>query len=184
MQGVLHTDTNFIVDPVVFSAYAVFFGFGWLLYAQQDVLPTFRYGAVLQVVLALLVFFGFELGIEPHLEAIADWRDVYIARDIIDALLVWLLFFGLTGVFLRYFDQPSPRTRYVVDASYWVYLVHMPCAIWVAGLLAPTSLGVWPRIGIVLATITVIGFGTYALFVRHTFVGRILNGPRASKNAA
>ena len=30
----------------------------------------------------------------------------------------WLLVFGITGLFLRYLDRPSPSVRYLVDASY------------------------------------------------------------------
>jgi peptidoglycan/LPS O-acetylase OafA/YrhL len=94
---------------------------------------------------------------------------------------VWMLFFGFTGLFLRYLDRPSRRVRYVVDASYWVYLVHLPCTIWIPGLIVGTDLTVWPRIGIVLIGTTIICFATYALFVRSTWIGKVLNGRRYSR---
>ena len=34
--------------------------------------------------------------------------------------------YGLIGLFLRYMGKPSPRWRYMADASYWIYIVHGP----------------------------------------------------------
>ena len=39
---------------------------------------------------------------------------------------MWLLTYGLFGLFLRYMSHPSPRWRYMADASYWIYIVHVP----------------------------------------------------------
>jgi glucans biosynthesis protein C len=108
----------------------------------------------------------------------ADSLAPVLWKSVAGGLAIWMLFFGFTGLFLRYFNDPSARVRYIVDASYWVYLVHLPATIWIPGLLVNTNLSVWPRILIVLTGTTVIGFGTYALFVRSTIIGRVLNGRR------
>ncbi len=92
-----------------------------------------------------------------------------------------MLFFGLTGLFMRYLDKPSARIRYVVDASYWVYLIHLPFTIWIPGLLVGTGMSVWFRMLIVLMATTLACFVTYDLFVRSSFVGRVLNGRRYTR---
>ncbi len=45
MGGVLATRTSFVPDFAVLLAYAIFFGFGWLLYGVHDALQGFTRGA-------------------------------------------------------------------------------------------------------------------------------------------
>ena len=46
-------------------------------------------------------------------------------------LLTGLVALGVTGLFLRHLNHHVPVVRYVVDASYWVYLVHLPFTLWI-----------------------------------------------------
>ena len=49
---------------------------------------------------------------------------------------VWGWVFGLTGAALRFLSNYSATRRYVADASYWIYLAHLPVVaafqVWVA----------------------------------------------------
>lgn len=181
MAGILETRAAFTPDVDVLLAYAVFFGFGWLLYREHALVASFKQGAWSQTLVAALVYGVFQILIAPSLLANGDIDVLTIARSVVNGGVVWLLVFGLAGLFLRYFDRPSARVRYVVDASYWVYLVHLPCVIWIPGLLVHTEISVWSRMAIVLAGATAIGFGTYSLFVRSTWIGRVLNGRRYAR---
>jgi peptidoglycan/LPS O-acetylase OafA/YrhL len=92
------------------------------------------------------------------------------------------------GLAMRFLSDHSPARRYIADSSYWIYLVHLPIVI---ALQAWVSRFEWPW-ALKFAVILGVGFGamflTYELLVRHTFVGRVLNGRRvpwrASKPAA
>ena len=42
------------------------------------------------------------------------------------ALSIWYWTFGLLGAAVRFFSRRSPVRRYLADASYWFYLVHLP----------------------------------------------------------
>ena len=97
------------------------------------------------------------------------------------ALIVWLFVFGLTGLFQRYLNRPIPAVRYVVDASYWVYLIHLPFTIWVPGLLTVVS---WPstlKIMALLGLCVPIWWVSYDFLVRGTFIGFVLNGRRYAR---
>ncbi len=66
----------------------------------------------------------------------------------------------------------------MVDASYWVYLVHLPFTTWVPGLLSHLP---WPAAVKVLAVLglaTPIWWLSYDLLARNTFIGKVLNGRR------
>jgi len=53
----------------------------------------------------------------------------------LSSLIVWLFVFGITGLFLKHADGFSPRMRYVSDAAYWVYLIHLPFTALLPGLI-------------------------------------------------
>jgi len=92
------------------------------------------------------------------------------------SLLMWLAVCGWTGVFLRYFDRPMPRMRYLADSSYWLYIIHMPALMVFEILLRPIP---WPaalKVWLVLALAIPVMLLTYHLFVRPTIIGQILNG--------
>ena len=52
-----------------------------------------------------------------------------------------LLVFGFIGLFMRYLNSYNPVMRYITDASYWIYLMHLPFAIWIPGLLVSEEFG-------------------------------------------
>ena len=181
MGGWLRTSTSFMPDPLVLLAYGVFFGFGWLLCLKHDLLASFERLAWTQTLLGVALL----LATVPLLQGLPESRDsqsfAVVLRSVIGGGGVWLLVFGLTGLFLRHLDRQLPVVRYVADSSYWVYLVHLPCTIWISGLLAEIAWSPWLKILVVLGGTTVIGFTTYDLLVRSSFIGLILNGRRSPR---
>ena len=84
----------------------------------------------------------------------------------------------LIGAFHRFFRNPSPTVSWLADASYWMYLIHVPLII-VAQLLVRQ----WPlpanvKFVLILAMVTPILLATHRWCVRFTPIGRLLNGPR------
>ena len=80
------------------------------------------------------------------------------------------------GAAQRFWSHPSARRRYMADASYWIYLVHLPL---VFGLQAAVS--AWPlhwtlKFPLVCATATLLLLLSYDAAVRSTWVGSWLNG--------
>jgi surface polysaccharide O-acyltransferase-like enzyme len=94
------------------------------------------------------------------------------------ALFAWTSIFGWLGVFLRSFRQSGEWIRYLADASYWIYLVHLP----LVGLVQLTFFGVPMAIEIKFLLVTSfasgIGLLSYATLVRYSRVGTCLNGRR------
>jgi peptidoglycan/LPS O-acetylase OafA/YrhL len=73
--------------------------------------------------------------------------------------------------------------RDVADASYWVYLVHLPMMMFLQEELYAWSIPIFMKFLLTLLVTTLVGFASYALFVRYTFIGTILNGPRVRTHA-
>ncbi|MEY2712558.1 MAG: hypothetical protein RL005_780, partial [Planctomycetota bacterium] len=57
------------------------------------------------------------------------------------AVASWLLILGLIGVAERVLARPRPSVRWLVDASFWIYLVHLPLCVVVPWLLSGLPLG-------------------------------------------
>lgn len=177
--GLLKTSLSFVPDLVTFTGYGVFFGFGWLLYLKRELLPTFERHAWLHVVLALALapinlFFTMRgLFAMPDPDRIDS-----LLTAVTGALIVWLLTFGLTGLFGRYLKKPNPVIRYVVDASYWVYLIHLPFCIWIPGLLAQLPWSSTMKILVLIVTATPLWWLSYDFLVRNSLIGVALNGRR------
>jgi peptidoglycan/LPS O-acetylase OafA/YrhL len=71
--------------------------------------------------------------------------------------------------------------RYISDASYWVYLLHLPLTGFTPGLIADWPLPATLKMLVVVLITSVICLVTYHYLVRGTFIGKFLNGRKYSK---
>lgn len=168
-------------DPRPVVAYAVFFGFGWLLYRGRAGLQrltmwwSWRLPAAVLAVMAACY-----LGIRAFSD---DVLLVHALGSVLAGTLTWALVLASFAGFLRYAHCGHPGVRYAADASYWIYIVHLPVVIWTAGLLARAPLHASVKFAIVLAVTAAVSAATYQAFVRRTWIGMMLNGRRHPRRA-
>ena len=163
------TSLSFVPDWRTFVFYAYFYLFGWLLYTSRQPLGQLkRFDWLFTVLgLALLTYrfnFGGDLALELNMA--------------INALTVWLFAFGITGLFIRYGSNHSHAMRYVSDASYWFYLIHLPLTALLPGFFAGWGIGPVAKFMVVLTLTSLICWASYHYLVRDTFIGKFLNGRR------
>ena len=179
--GTLDVSDSFLPAPRVLCAYGVFFTFGWLLYQQRTILDTFSRRAWLYFT-AGLVFFGLYLFFANKsymaYQAGTPSLALYIAMMSALAVAMWFLIYSAIGLFLRYLEKPLPLGRYLADASYWMYLVHLPFTMLLPALLASIGLPAVVKFSLVLGMTTAVTLVTYHYWVRSTFIGETLNGRR------
>ena len=94
------------------------------------------------------------------------------------ALAGWLLGFGLLGAAVRFLDREHTWIRYLADASYWMYLVHLPLLVLFEIPLADLGWPILVKLLLTWAVTTAVLLTTYELLVRHTWLGAWLNGRR------
>jgi hypothetical protein len=130
---------TFVPDPLRLAYYSLFFAAGTLLHGRQepltDLLP--RSGLYLALSVPLVVSMG--LLLRQYLDGglTMSWRCA-LAADI--ALTAALSVFGWLGLALRLFNCPRAMIRLLADASYWIYLAHLPLVGLVQVALYPTRL--------------------------------------------
>jgi glucans biosynthesis protein C len=148
------------------------FCFGWLLHRQVELLRMLERDWALNLILAIgLITVSLALvGVTPPLTPIADEAD-RLAGAACYAVATWTATFAVIGLALRFLSGFSPARRYIADASYWLYLIHLPI---VMALQVAVSRLDWPwpaKFAAILAVAFPLMFASYELVVRHSFIG-------------
>jgi glucans biosynthesis protein C len=162
------------------------FGAGWMLYAGRHAIDRLarRWWAPAALgVLATLVYLKATGVLATIVEgqesrAAAAWTVAIAAH----ALMTTGYGLGLIGLFTRLFSRPGPRlqamVRYISDSAYWVYLVHLPLVIAIGIVLLPWEAHPAAKFGVCVIMSMAILMVSYAVLVRHTPIGWLLNGRR------
>lgn len=94
------------------------------------------------------------------------------------AVAVWSSALAAMGLCLKWLSGRGAIRRYLADASYWVYIVHLPLVmlaqVWTQSWPGPW----WLKLGGLSLGVLAVCLVTYELLVRHSFLGRWLNGRR------
>ncbi|WP_286270480.1 acyltransferase family protein [Thalassotalea hakodatensis] len=175
-------DKSLIPNWPVLFIYTGFFSFGWLMNRQRQPLADFAtitWGKVFLCLLAsilsvLLTNYQSQLG-HP------DYLLLKIGFTLSYALMMWTLVSLFIGLCFRFFNRLNHTMRYLADASYWLYLIHLPIVIWLQIAFAEVDIH-WAFKLLSICMITVmLSLILYELFVRSTVIGAVLNGRKKSR---
>jgi peptidoglycan/LPS O-acetylase OafA/YrhL len=169
LAGFYGPDTSYgiLPKPHVFGYYACFYFYGVATFAAEGIDTRLgRHWKFLLPAAAVLFVAG-----------LATMNDRLLAT-ILQPAYAWTMALGLIGLFHRFFAEPRPAMTWLADASYWMYLVHVPLVM-VAQLLVRQ----WPLLAevkfvLILAAVTLLLLVSYRWCVRYTPIGSLLNGPR------
>ena len=178
--GIPTPDKGFVPNPAALTAFATAFGFGVLLDRRRDLLGRIeRLWPVFTVVAlgtgtAALVLAG---GPVPPLSPLTD-PQLKATVAAVYALAVFAATLAVTALSLRFLSGYSAVRRYLADASYWVYIVHLPLVMVGQVLMLDAPWPWFAKLGAVVVGALAVSLLSYELLVRHTFMGRWLNGRR------
>jgi glucans biosynthesis protein C len=184
LDAILDRTNAFAPEPYRFLHNVVFFAVGVSLFQARHCLKTLAPWGPIYLVLTVPVFAARAWLIREDLASPLDGLDA-AALAATGSLFCWLLTFGLLGVSLGpTFDRNRPSVRYLADASYWLYLVHLPIVGLVQIALLGVSAAATIKFAVVLIATLGLGLATYEAFVRYTFLGAWLHGRRERRHAA
>ncbi len=174
--------------PRQLALYGLFFGFGWILFRRRATLEGFRRPTWVYLAAAVACYFVyrhfFEIGCPPKPDRTCpEAGEGHLPAVVFLAFSMWFMTYGLIGLFLRYMDKPSSRWRYMADASYWIYIVHVPFVLLLPLLLAGVPLPAILKLALVSIAAVSLILVIYHYFVRPTFIGKQLNGRRYPRGA-
>jgi peptidoglycan/LPS O-acetylase OafA/YrhL len=164
------TSLGLLPTPHMLAFYACFYFFGVATFAAEGIDTRLgRHWKLLLPAAVLLLVFG-----------LATMNNRALAT-VLQPAYAWTMSLGLIGVFHRFFRNPNPTVSWLADASYWMYLIHVPLIIVAQLLVREWPLPANAKFLLILAMVTPIMLATYRWCVRFTPIGSLLNGPRDRK---
>ncbi len=177
--GIPTPDTGLIPNLTAVICYGMAFGFGWLVNRQPAILKSWathwfsNLGFGIFCTVACLMMLGTAPVLTPAEQGFD--KTLYVG---LYALAVWGWTLGLIGAAVRFIARENAAVRYVADASYWIYIIHIPILIALQAAVQPLELSWVAKYPMVVGLTFAIGFVSYELFVRYSWIGANLNGKR------
>jgi len=164
------------------ALYGLFFALGWWLERHRAALaplvarwrPNLLLGLVASLVGSAVV--GFRYSAAPWTLENAEllrWMGSFAT-----AVTMALLVLGGLGAALRFGASPSTRVRELSNASYWIYLAHLPLVVGLQLLAHRFALPWWLAVPLVIVLTIALLLGADRIVVRSTWLGAWLNGRR------
>lgn len=182
----ISTPESFIPQLWPFLFYGIFYWTGWQYFGREDCLAGFRpwtWGIALVSLVLFVPYYWllpkvdasvFETGALPTLDP-----GLTIVEGVLTVYLSTLLTLLSLLIGQQYLSNRSPALRMMSDASYWIYLVHLPVVYFLQTILIETPLGLVPKLVLVNLGTFLFCMATYLVFVRYTPIGWMLNGKRS-----
>lgn len=158
--------------------FGVYFALGYRLFHRGDMLdrlrplsPVLLIGAVAAYALLFWSTDGF---VAPGATSLRHFTHAFLEACAGFWITLWCLLAAR-----RWLAGKSAMMRWLADASYWVYLVHLPLLLAIQYPLLDVQLHWTAKFAIATLSTLALSFASYQLLVRHTPIGRLLNGKQA-----
>ncbi|HET9268921.1 MAG TPA: acyltransferase family protein [Vicinamibacterales bacterium] len=177
-SGIPTPDQSLVPNLPAAVGFSSAFAVGWLLHRQVALLKSIErwwaphLAAAIGLTVACLALLG------PSPSALSTTAPSAVLYTVLYVAGIWTWTLGLIGASLRFFSAESPVRRYISDASYWIYLAHLPLVVALQAAMKDWPLHWAVKFPVVLTVALALLFASYHLFVRDTFIGEVLNGVR------
>ena len=178
-------DEGLVPNTAALVGFGLAFGLGFLLNRRRELLDRIAAWSPLFLIVAVVAgVAAYGLAGGPNLEPMAELSDQKAVTAAVTALAIYASTFAAMGLCLRFLSGHSPVRRYLADASYWVYILHLPLV-----MLAQVWVQDWPglwwlKLGGISLGVLAVCLVTYELLIRHGFMGQWLSGRRAPRRRA
>ncbi|MCC7001056.1 MAG: acyltransferase family protein [Gemmatimonadaceae bacterium] len=187
--GIQTPDTGLMPQLPALAGFVTAFLVGWLLHRQTELLAVLERRWALHLGLAVALTAGClaimgsapDLGAPSVVPGGARMRLLYAAAY---TVAIWCWSFGVLGGALRFFRAERAAMRYLADASYWIYLAHLPVVFALQVLLMRWPMHWALKFPLIVGVTVGVLLLTYRWFVRGTIIGEVLNGRRVRASAA
>jgi glucan biosynthesis protein C len=183
---------SFVPKLWIFGYYGLIFAAGWKLWGREGYLDRVSRFVWLLVPVSAAMFAAFYYYMPnmlelrklasvggQQLESIPGQSvGLQIGMALISAYLTVILMLISLALGKQFLSGHSKSLRFISDASYWIYLVHLPLILLIQGLMVTQHWSVWIKFPLSVVLTFIISLGTYAVFVRYTPLGWLLNGYR------
>ena len=169
-----------------YGIYGLFFLLGMMIYKRQEVLEELMPLGLPLLVISIALY----CIVVPHFPKVVSFEDIatftqgveFSSKHLGLAVLEAYIAVFMTIVCLVYgaklLNRQNAVFRYIADASYWIYIIHIPVLFVLQYHLLDVDWGVWSEFLVSSFGALAVGFISYAAIVRWTPIGLLLNGMR------
>lgn len=180
------TAVSIIPELPVIGYYLCFFIFGVFFYQRDFTVHRWWTALLLPAAAAFYIASGVLYRYASSFEEAASNEFLFKNESTLfaapfEAAFAWLMVFGLMGLFRWFLARESYTSRYLSDASYWMYISHLPLVVIGQFLVIGLPIHYHLKFLIVCVGVTAAVLVIYQLGVRYTFIGKALNGPRTRR---
>jgi peptidoglycan/LPS O-acetylase OafA/YrhL len=174
--GIDTPDKSLVPVLPVFILYGACFTFGWYLQRNPTSIENLSTLSVQKILLSLggivsaILLSKYEMNV-----AHAHFTMLKFAFWFAYAIMLWGLITLILGIFKVFFSEPNKIVKYLADASYWLYLIHLPLVIYLQIFFAEIQFHWLVKLVSILSLTLGISLLMYQLFVKRTFIGRIIS---------
>jgi peptidoglycan/LPS O-acetylase OafA/YrhL len=176
------TSLGLLPFPHTLFYYALFFGFGAVLFGRDGEKPKSPIRGWILLGFSLFILFplgqDFATGQFGIVGKIFPDGSHLLWSNWVQVCYTWIMIFAWIDLFRVYFSKESKLMRYISDSSYWMYLVHMPLVFLGQHWVRQWDINAFIKFAVLNVLIFGILLTSYHLLVRSTFIGHFLNGRR------
>ena len=163
----------------VFFLYGGFFSFGWLLARTKENLDKLTSFSGWLVVICIVSIVTVLMLSRYEMQGAHDYYTwIKLGYLFSYALMMCSLVSITMAVFRAVMSKSAAFIRYLADASYWLYLIHLPVVVWLQIAVAELPWHWSLKWGAICTLTVILSLLIYDLLVRATFIGALLNGKR------
>lgn len=167
------TAAGLVPWPPTLGYYGMFFAVGACLHTHQvSGRPLGRRPAVCMLGALVLLPVGL-LAFDRRPESFWFYQAV---GSVFAVGYTWCMIAALFGIFRKLCSQENATVRYLSDASYWIYLIHLPIVNFLQIQFSPWEIPGLVKLLVIVSATFAISLITYHFLVRGSLIGVLLNG--------
>jgi glucans biosynthesis protein C len=182
--GIPTPDRTLYANVPAWICFGAAFGFGWVMDRQRSLLDTlvaqWKQHVLIGGILLILCFVA--INFLPASKVLpAD--GLKFAMALLYNATAWAMSLAIIALAMKFLSNASPARRYVADASYWVYIIHLPIILVLQVVWSQLDWAWWIKFPMIVGSGLVVMFASYHWLVRSTAIGVMLNGRKVPRKA-
>ncbi|WP_432277206.1 acyltransferase family protein [Glaciecola petra] len=174
--GIDTPDKSLIPVFAVSFLYGLCFALGWVLHRQAALFERLANLSWTQSIICIasvcltLVLSQYEGQIN-----LVNYGLIKVTYMFVYALTIWSLVRLSIGLCKTFLSKRNALMSYITDASYWIYLIHLPIVVFLQIAFAELPLPWLVKLSSICLITFLITLLSYDLLVRASFLGQLLN---------